>query len=89
MRRVIMNIKKNSLGFKYLHMLNSMDDLARSMDGLGKHSEAEKLHRALLLVRQQFLGLEHPSKLTSMHNLGVSLDYKKNMTKLKNCNVRH
>lgn len=40
----------------------------------GKYGEAEMMYRQTLDLRQAILGKEHPSTLTSIHNLALLLD---------------
>jgi tetratricopeptide (TPR) repeat protein len=46
-------------------------NLALSIERQGRHTEAERLYREVLVVMQSVLGPEHPDTLRCMHNLAV------------------
>ncbi|KAI1317055.1 kinesin light chain 3 [Xylariaceae sp. FL0255] len=48
-------------------------NIAASYSLVGKYSEAERLYRETLGLREEVLGREHPSTLTSMNNLAEVL----------------
>eukprot|EP00913_Durusdinium_trenchii_P025458 g23897.t2 len=55
---------------KSLAFLNTM---AACLQNMGRHREAEPLHRRILQVRHGTLGEEHPGTVASMNNLAVCL----------------
>ena len=50
-----------------------MNNLAFSLDFLGKHAEAEQMQREVLDVQRRVLGPEHPFTLVTMDNLALPL----------------
>ncbi|RDW59053.1 hypothetical protein BP5796_11977 [Coleophoma crateriformis] len=50
-----------------------LDHIGRCYISIGQYSEAEKMHRQALALRERVLGAEHPSTLTSMDNLALVL----------------
>ena len=48
-------------------------NIARCFDIFGKYAEAEAMNRQALQLKEQVLGPEHPSTLSSMNNLAVAL----------------
>ncbi|TQS31334.1 hypothetical protein Golomagni_08387 [Golovinomyces magnicellulatus] len=51
----------------------SMSNLASVLSAQGKNGEAEKMNRQTLEAKTKMLGAEHPSTLTSMSNLALTL----------------
>ncbi len=60
------------LGADHPDTLKSMNDLAVSYAGLGRHSEALTLREETLKVQKAKLGSDHPDTLMSMHNVAHS-----------------
>ncbi|RYP64947.1 hypothetical protein DL770_009102 [Monosporascus sp. CRB-9-2] len=52
-----------------------MNNLAHVLDSQGKYDEAEQMHRQALALKEEVLGREHPSTLTSINNLAKTLRY--------------
>ena len=61
------------LGPKYPETLQSMSDLAATLDDEGHYAEAEKLQRETLDMRRRLLGPNHLDTLASMTELGAIL----------------
>ena len=59
------------LGPKYPETLQSMNDLAATLDDEGHYAEAEKLQRETLDMRRRLLGPHHLDTLASMTELGT------------------
>ncbi|KAJ5358338.1 uncharacterized protein N7496_010751 [Penicillium cataractarum] len=51
-------------------VLFSVNNLGLVLNNLGKHQEAETMHRRVLEVREKTLGCEHTDTLSSVSNLG-------------------
>lgn len=55
--------------------LAAHSDLADALSADGKHSEAEIVYRKVLALRQRLFGAEHPSTLSTAHQLAGCLRY--------------
>jgi serine/threonine protein kinase/tetratricopeptide (TPR) repeat protein len=60
------------LGPNHPDTLMSMNDLALSYAGMGRHADALKLREETLALRKAKLGPDHPDTLMSMNNLAIS-----------------
>ena len=72
MLRELLDVQRRLLGPEHPDTLTTMNNLARSLGGQGKHPEAEQMLRELLDVRRRVLGLEHPNTLKTMGHLANS-----------------
>ncbi|KAI2626756.1 hypothetical protein GGR54DRAFT_629122 [Hypoxylon sp. NC1633] len=61
------------LGKEHPDTLDSMNNLAVTLNDQGKYEEAEQIHRQTLELWKQVLGREHPYTLSSMNNLANTL----------------
>jgi hypothetical protein len=61
------------LGPEHPDTLISAVNLARSLGGQGKHTEAETMHRETLVIQRRVLGPEHPGTLASAESLAIEL----------------
>ncbi|MBL7261518.1 tetratricopeptide repeat protein [Paractinoplanes lichenicola] len=62
-----------ALGPDHRHVATALDNLANSMQLLGRAAEAEPLHRRALTISETALGPDHPSVAITMNNLANSL----------------
>ena len=69
MFRELLDLQRRVLGPEHPSTLNTMDNLAASLLGQGKHAEAEQMFRELLDVQRRVLGPEHPDTLATVSNL--------------------
>jgi hypothetical protein len=65
----VYNARKRMLGAEDPNTLGSMNNLAVALGDLGRHADAEALHREAFDTRRRVLGAEHPDTLTSMNHL--------------------
>ena len=72
MWRELIDLQRRVLGREHPSTLATINNLALSLGGQGKHTEAEQIQRELLDVRRRVLGPEHPDTLTTMGNLANS-----------------
>lgn len=61
-----LRLKAKMLGEEHPSTLDSMNNLANVLDGLGKYKEAEQMHRQALELKEKMLGERHPSTFDSM-----------------------
>jgi hypothetical protein len=66
-------VQRRVLGPEHPNTLVTISNLALSLGGRSKHTEAGQLQRELLDVQRRVLGPEHPDTLTTMGNLASSL----------------
>ena len=52
-----------------------MHHLAQTLNNQGKYTEAEKMHRETLALREKVLGKEHPDTLASMSAMALAVSY--------------
>ncbi len=64
-----LEIQRRVFGPEHPDTLFSMNNLAVSYDGLGKHAQAEALFNQTLDLKRRVLGPEHPSTLNTMNEL--------------------
>jgi serine/threonine protein kinase len=62
-------------GPEHADTLQSMHDLARAIDALGRHTDAFMLNKQTLALRKATLGPQHPDTLSSMNNLAIGFMY--------------
>ena len=73
MLRELLDVQRRVLGADHQRTLATTGNLAASLYGQGKHSEAEMMRRELLDVQRRVLGSEHPDALRAAANLANSL----------------
>ena len=61
------------LGPEHQLTLKVSNGLANLLDELGRHEEAEEIHREVLSVRRRTLGEKHPDVHSSLNNLAGAL----------------
>ncbi|KAF9541036.1 hypothetical protein CPC08DRAFT_770689 [Agrocybe pediades] len=72
---IIIEHQKQALG-ENMNTLESMGDLAFCLKNQGKLAEAEEMYSKVIALQTKILGDDHPSTLTSRHNLGSLSKYK-------------
>ncbi len=73
MFRELLDVQRRVLGPEHPGTLATMNNLASSLIGHGKHAEARQMQHELLDVMRRVLGPEHPLTLTTISNFGFSL----------------
>ncbi|EWY40658.1 hypothetical protein N825_34965 [Skermanella stibiiresistens SB22] len=68
-----LDVAKHLLGPEHPHTLNSMNNLAVTLQARGNHAGAEELQMQELALSRQLLGAEHPTTLQSLNNLAEAL----------------
>ena len=71
--RTAIELDKADLGDEHANTLNSMSNLASTLEDQGILTGARALKEQVLSIRRRVLGEEHPDTLTAMHNLARTL----------------
>ena len=61
-----------------------MTELADTLSGANRYSDAEKVRVEVLTIRRRVLGPEDPDTLLAMQSLGITLSYEKQFGKAEN-----
>jgi hypothetical protein len=69
LRQTVLDAEIKVLGPDHPDTLKSQNNLALTLDSLGRHNEAEELHRRTLDTRTRTLDPDHPNTLQSQNNL--------------------
>jgi hypothetical protein len=64
-----METRKRVLGPEHLSMLTSMNNLAFTLNGLGRNSEAISLMKKCFQLRKHVFGPQHPWTISSLKTL--------------------
>ena len=67
--REALEVRRETLGNRHQHTLNSIHDLSVLLVKKGKYEEAVPLCREALEARRETLGSRHPDTLASINNL--------------------
>jgi len=70
-QRAVIELERVSHGPEHPHTLLSMNNLAATLDSLGRHEEALTLMSQVLATERRVLGAKHPDTITGLKNLAA------------------
>ena len=74
MERELLDVQRRVLGAEHPDTLYTRSNLAASLNGQGRHAEAEQMELELLDVQRRVLGETHPDTLRARSTLSVFLN---------------
>jgi tetratricopeptide (TPR) repeat protein len=74
MCRQALKIREQLLGIEHLDTIDSMNNLAMSLEKQGMYQDAKEMHERVMISSLKLLGPKDPSTLNSVNNLGVVLE---------------
>jgi predicted Zn-dependent protease len=73
MQRGVLVVEKRVLRAEHPSTLTSMCNIASSLSGQGKYTQAEEMESEVLVVEKRVLRAEHPDTLATASNLASTL----------------